>query len=89
MEPSAMTKFPDDGGPAFPMAVAAKPDGDTVSSHSYGVGMSLRDWFASHVLAGMLAKPSNADGMHDSYAEDAYRYADEMIRARVIPHSTK
>jgi hypothetical protein len=73
-----MTKVtvPDDGGPAFP--VSRETEG------WYERGMTLRDWFAGQALMGMLAKQSNADGMHDSYASDAYRYADEMIRARRV-----
>ena len=68
----------DDGGPAFPRP---RSEGN-LEVYDAQQGLSLRDWFAGHALQGMLAKPSNIAGMHDSYAEDAYRYADEMLKVR-------
>ena len=43
----------------------------------------LRDKFASSALAGLLANTSN-DGYHHDYAEWAYKYADEMMKAREV-----
>jgi len=56
------------GGPAFPF--------------NYGQqGMTLRDYFAAAALTGMLASPAR-DYDFDGAADDAYRYADAMIRER-------
>ena len=42
--------------------------------------ISMRDWFAGQALMGHIVKGgSNKD---DTVAEQAYRYADAMIRAR-------
>jgi hypothetical protein len=59
-----------DGGPAFPR-------------HGYNSndGMTLRDWFASQALAGMLANPDSWTGVRGVMA---YRYADAMLRAREV-----
>jgi hypothetical protein len=57
-----------DGGPAFPR-------------HGYNSndGMTLRDWFASQALAGLLAHTGESER---NRAVAAYRYADAMLRAR-------
>ena len=41
----------------------------------------LRDKFAASALAGMLANSSN-DAYKHEYAQWAYQYADEMLKAR-------
>ena len=63
----------DDGGPAFPRDL----------SHDYA-GMSLRDYFAAKALSGLLAGvPEEGSGYsHDQYAEDAYAFADAMLKER-------
>lgn len=73
------------GGPAFPTVA-----GQTV----YSNGMTLRDWFAGHALAAMIAKAPffDRDGELGSpigmvqfkkdMAESAYFYADAMLKAR-------
>lgn len=70
-----MGKRIDDGGPAFPMRYEDQGSGCG--------GMSLRDYFAAAALQGMLA---HADDFREfspqSYAGDAYKYADAMLRAR-------
>lgn len=74
-----MTKI-DDGGPAFPTSLSAEgPFG----------GMTLRDWFAGHALAGWLATygpdsshPADRKGASELLAKDAYTLADAMIEAR-------
>ena len=66
-----------DGGPAFPMAVDCS---------SYQIGMSLRDYFATFAMQGMVIAVG-MDG-HDAViapgpiAEDAYKMADAMLAER-------
>jgi hypothetical protein len=43
-------------------------------------GMTLRDYFAGQALAGRLA--DGTDGLRQSVAEEAYAYADAMLKAR-------
>lgn len=57
-----------DGGPAFPRQGCD--------------GMSLRDYFAAHALAGMLADECTREVGCPKIAENAYRYADAMIAER-------
>ncbi|WP_029519738.1 hypothetical protein [Pantoea agglomerans] len=61
-----------DGGPAFPVGT--------------GTGMTLRDYFAAQVVQGLVSgyslnKATNTTVV-TSFAEQAYRVADEMIKAR-------
>jgi len=62
-----------DGGPAFPR-------------HAYDGhdGMTLRDWFASQALAGLLAKYGLGEAEPESMAADSYAYADAMLAAREV-----
>ena len=63
-----------DGGPAFPDAVAVSPSGGVYYGTS--AGMSLRDWFAGQALAGLCtSNPGYA-------AKQAYQHADAMIAER-------
>lgn len=65
-----------DGGPAFPSR-ADDLNGDPKT------GMTLRDYFAAKVLAGMMADPNLPPKMSASgIAETAYCIADEMLKAR-------
>jgi len=69
-----------DGGSAFPVAW----DGDSPPV----LGMSLRDWFAGQIAAGMAAHSGTAGvsyGPHD-IAGRAYQVADAMIKAREANH---
>ena len=65
-----------DGGPAFP------------SDRAGQVGMSLRDWFASHASENdirrhqSIIERSNGYTYMPSIEECKYAYASEMIRAR-------
>lgn len=43
-------------------------------------GMTLRDYFAGQALVGRLADGTDRD--YASVAEEAYMYADAMLRAR-------
>jgi hypothetical protein len=46
-------------------------------------GMTLRDYFAAAALQGMLSNPTPC--RYDSLlADDAYVYADEMLKAREL-----
>ena len=47
-------------------------------------GMGLRDYFAAHAMQGLLAGllAYGHDIMWDEIAEDAYRQADAMLKAR-------
>jgi hypothetical protein len=81
-----------DGGPAYPRPASIDtssgtlPDGDSVVREQ--TGMSLRDLFAAHAIAGVLASyavdsvmlPKPADA-----ANRAYGYADAMLARRDMP----
>ena len=60
-----------DGGPAFPR-------------HAYDGhdGMTLRDWFASQALVGLVGRAETNDGL--AIAKDAYVIADAMLAARGV-----
>lgn len=61
-----------DGGPAFPVPASHENYAPT--------GMSLRDWFAGQALAGLFA--DGREGTPLEYAQDAYTWADAMLKAR-------
>lgn len=71
-----------DGWPAFPYV-------DAENEVSYS-GMSLRDWFAGQALIGALITAQIIDATTPNIdpaeigesARDAYRIADEMLKAR-------
>lgn len=79
-----MTKI-DDGGAAFPQISEL---GDIAATSA---GMTLRDWFAGQVIAGLMANP-NVHGIlresgHGATAGEAaallsFGYADAMLAAR-------
>lgn len=60
----------DDGGPAFPQALA---------SIQAPAGMSLRDYFAAHAMQGLLASCGNN---LEFVVKASYKYADAMLVAR-------
>ena len=60
-----------DGGPAFP----------TPPGVQHNDGMTLRDYFAAAALQGMLSDACIA-GSDLQLAENAYSYADAMLKAR-------
>ena len=77
-----------DGGPAFP--VPHSIDGNWVSEprDKYS-GMSLRDYFAAHSLAGLLvrnwtdmATGKVPDNVQELWAAGAYAVADAMLKER-------
>ena len=59
-----------DGGPAFPSSHPVFPEN----------GMTLRDWFASQALVGLVGRAETNDGL--AIAKDAYVIADAMLAAR-------
>lgn len=74
-----------DGGPAFPVRDANR------LGHTYCVasGMTLRDWFAGHALAGlssstevMKAVPMGPGNLARYLASMSYEFADAMLKAR-------
>ena len=80
-----------DGGPAFPDPVRA--DASAVIPAEAGLGMSLRDYFAAHVLP-VLSEAHAVDyrlhnghdrearEMAEDIADAAYLIADAMLEAR-------
>ena len=71
-----------DGGPAFPSPDVFRPDGVHVAGGHHG--MSLRDWCAGQIAAGMAAY-SGTSGLSYGPGEIAgrsYQIADAMLTAR-------
>lgn len=78
-----------DGGQAFPLdGHPTKQEGKPVRHP----GMSLRDYFAAHAMAAIIAdwsaqatRQANAEGQHSEMriAELSYEFADAMLLARV------
>lgn len=68
---------------AFPRQPHYAREGDTQYFFSGGYGMTLRDYFAGQVIAVLLThlvrRPENPWSVD---AEDAYRIADAMLKAR-------
>ncbi len=68
-----------DGGPAFP-----RPLGEGGGEWNDGQeGMSLRDYFAGHALAGLVGGLVRAKA--DDLAEQAYELADALLAHRDKP----
>ncbi len=65
------TRKPSDGGPAFPLPHA--------SQHIPGI--SVRDWFAGQVAAGVLANPTTK-GSAAECAAACYLVADALLSER-------
>lgn len=85
------TKVKDNGGQAFPRT-AFNDDGDVTTWDDEFLGMTLRDYFASKAVQGMLCEGyipeqkvnyASYNGIfHEMYAEQAYKIADAMLKAR-------
>lgn len=65
----------DTGGPAFPTGAQQDRYGDFVSGDE---GMTLRDYFAAVAMPAAMAVFRHPDAV----ADESYKYADAMIRAR-------
>jgi hypothetical protein len=69
----------DDGAPAFPV---------TAGQMVYGAGMTLRDWFAGQVMAGMLANQTmqikGEEPAEIAIARTSYLVANAMLEARNV-----
>lgn len=82
----------DDGGPAFPTSWTNEgerneqapngvivPPGVTIQLH----GMTLRDYFAAQAMVQITLGVCVGDKAF--YAQEAYKMADAMLRARKVP----
>jgi hypothetical protein len=63
-----------DGGPAHPVCTG-NPD-------HWQKGMSLRDWFAGQVIAGLYSNGNIQPSEPQGYVRAAYEIADAMIAER-------
>jgi len=68
----------DNGGPAFPVVETHAVHGSRID-----FGMTLRDYFAGHALAGLLSDETIERVTPDGYASSAYDYAQAMIEERI------
>lgn len=66
------------GGPAFPHSVKNWNDHLLHEQH----GMTLRDYFASQALMGLIANVETANQASATLARDAYHLASAMIAER-------
>lgn len=74
-------KVSNDGGPAFPGEQGQTPDGNW--NQTWEHGMSLRDYFAGQVIAGIYAsKKPYSCCVYDEDATTAYIQASAMLKAR-------
>ena len=69
-----------DGGPAFPCVYYSEPIGSIGPQLTIKGGMTIRDYFASAALQGILANGGGASW--DDDATHAYLCADAMLKAR-------
>ena len=79
-----------DGGPAFPRtSVNGDPFGVGEDKQHSREGMSLRDYFAGQVLAGVFSAMANPQmrtpPQPRETARDAYAFADAMLAQRAKP----
>ena len=76
---------PNDGGPAFPSPNAGEwgfnSKNERVFCPDVTSGMTLRDWFAGQVLAGLMAD-SECNVKRETAAKCCYDMADAMLQAR-------
>ena len=87
-----MSDTKDNGGPAFPADAytICHENGTFEYARRPSDGMSLRDWFAGLVLAGMVTREQGINpkavekwgGVEQAYAMQSYVMADAMIKAR-------
>ena len=70
-----------DGGQAFPHKRQIRCNGEVID-YVMESGMTIRDYFASAALQGMMAEYDPEDELEHYIAKWAYKAADAMIRAR-------
>jgi hypothetical protein len=62
------------GGPAFPAPAGV--------AHITEQGMTLRDYFAAKAMQGIILHPQGLAGLWDEAAQESYKVADAMLKAR-------
>jgi hypothetical protein len=75
--------------PAFPMPIGYAPNSGVEEWNRAQFGMTIRDYFATKALQGMLAYPGDegrgswhSNASEESCARAAYQYADAMLAER-------
>jgi hypothetical protein len=70
--------------PAFPCEIALYPVECGSNKMVYGKkpGMTIRDYFAGEAMQGWRSNPNGKYTTHQDAADEAYRYADAMLRVR-------
>lgn len=79
-----------DGGPAYPhLGLYPGADGNLHPTTTQHCGMTLRDWFAGQIVAGMFAANNHRDVAsvgrdvaNQAIAHGAYLMADAMLQER-------
>ena len=72
-----------DSGPAFPVMPPCDMEGASAAGYPYPeAGMSLRDYFAAKVIAGLYVSYGGNPSEPEQMAEDAYAIADAMLQER-------
>lgn len=78
------------GGSAFPIIPPLDTDGGSASGYPFPTsGMSLRDYFAAHVLGSIVALNWNDDTSTLQIASFSYACADAMLEAREKPRADR
>jgi hypothetical protein len=70
------------GGSAFPLPASSHSVSGGTAFTLQQEGMTLRDWFASVALIGLLSNPTTTIDKHSEAAKHAYIAADAMISER-------
>jgi hypothetical protein len=66
--------------PAFPTKI--NTEHFSHPSTIYNTGMTLRDYFAAKAMQAYLSSAGGASAPNDMVAREAYKTADEMLKAR-------
>jgi len=70
------------GGAAFPSGESYSVNGVINQRGPLNQGMTLRDYFATQALAGLLAAGDHDNFTANAIAKDSYVLADAMLEAR-------
>ena len=57
-------------------------DVPTYFTNNHAIGMTLRDYFAAKAMQGMVGREVSDPSRIEKYAENAYKMADAMLKAR-------